>query len=183
MQNSGMENGQTLSVPNSQVKILVVDDHPNTANMLARAISRLGPHVQVTSAINGQEALSHAKNTAVDILITDMMMPEMTGLKLIETLKAQQTGHSLITFLVTAHDSTGLREIANQLNVKEVLAKPVHPERICQIVTQAMDEINQLKTAAVALPLLVEADALSNSNEIKPANQVEEIRSSQIERK
>ncbi len=69
------------------IKILVVDDHPTTAQTMARAISQIGPRVEVFSATSGIQALDYAKDGALDILITDMIMPEMTGLELIEQLQ------------------------------------------------------------------------------------------------
>ncbi len=129
------------------VKILVVDDHPNAATMLARAISQLGSQVKVVSATSGMEALQHVKEDAADILITDMVMPEMTGLELIEQLNSNPAGKPTFSFLITAYDVPGLKVSARRLNVKEVIVKPVHPERICQIVTRAMDEMSHAKPA------------------------------------
>ena len=144
MQNSGMENGQNLSIADSRVKVLVVDDHPNTAHMLARAISRLGSHVEVVSATSGLEALQLVENGAVDILITDLMMPEMTGLELLEKLNEKSLS-AAVSFLLTAHDTAELREIALQKNIKQVISKPVSPELVCEIVQQTMDELEQSK--------------------------------------
>ncbi|HKJ38152.1 MAG TPA: response regulator [Anaerolineales bacterium] len=147
MQNSGMENGQNLSIDDSQVKILVVDDHPNTANMLARAISRLGSHVEVVSATSGQEALQLVEDSTADILITDMMMPEMNGLELIEKLNDEPFSPPAFSFLITAHDTTEFMDTAERLNVKQVITKPVNPETICEIVAQALDEIERAKSS------------------------------------
>jgi len=144
MQNSGMENGQDLSIAESRVKVLIVDDHPNTATMLARAISRLGPNVDAIAATSGHEAIKHAEEKAADILITDMMMPEMTGLKLIETL-IEKSLSPAVSFLLTAHDSEELRETALQTNVKQVISKPASPELVCEIVQQTMDELKRSK--------------------------------------
>ena len=132
---------------NSPVRILVVDDHPNTATTLARAIAQLGSRVEVASATGGSEALKHVKDGAVDILITDMIMPEMTGLELIEKLHNHPSGRPTFTFLMTAYDVPGLKVTARRLKVKEVISKPVHPERVCQLITQAMEELHQARPA------------------------------------
>jgi len=142
MQNNGMENRHSLD---SHFKVLVVDDHPNTAHMLARAISRLGTHVEVVSATSGIEALQYVEDGAADILITDMMMPEMTGMELIEKLNDNPSLCPAVTFLLTAHDSAGVREIARRMNVKEVIAKPAHPEQICQLILQTISGLKQSK--------------------------------------
>ena len=125
-----------------QVRILVVDDHPNTANTLARALALLGPHVDVMSAVSGRDALDKIQGKGVDILFTDMIMPEMTGLELIEKMQHHPGGRPSFTYLVTAYDVPGLKITAQRLKVKEVIVKPVRPERICQIATQAIQEIN-----------------------------------------
>ena len=127
-----------------QVRILVVDDHPNTAATLARALAQLGPTVDVVSAASGREALEKVKNKGVDILFTDMIMPEMTGLELIEKMKNHPAGRPAYTYLVTAYDVPGLKVTAQRLKVNEVIVKPVRPERICQIATQAIDEMNNV---------------------------------------
>ncbi len=124
-----------------KVRILVVDDHPNTALTLSRAISQLGPSLEVISATNGRTALERVKDGAVDLLITDMMMPEMNGLELIENLKSHPGGRPTYTILITAYDVPGLRESARRLKVDETIIKPVRPERVCQIVSQALENM------------------------------------------
>jgi signal transduction histidine kinase len=126
-------------LPNA--RILIVDDHPNTALTLSRAISQLGPGLDVISATNGKTALERVKDGAVDLLITDMMMPEMNGLELIEKLKSHPGGRPTYTILITAYDVPGLRESARRLKVDETIIKPVRPERVCQIVSQALENM------------------------------------------
>ncbi|MGZ9166634.1 MAG: response regulator, partial [Anaerolineales bacterium] len=132
----------------SPVRILIVDDHLGTATTLARAISQIGPGLEVIPATSGQEALERVKFSAADILITDMSMPEMTGLELIEKLQNHPAGRPTTSFLITAYDVPGLKETARRLNVKEVFTKPVNPERICQTILQTVEKINQTKPDA-----------------------------------
>lgn len=129
--------------PKPPVRILVVDDHPNTAATLARALSQIGTGVNVISACSGKDALEKVKTIGVDILFTDMIMPEMTGLELIEKLQKHPAGRPAFTYLVTAYDVPGLKVTAQRLKVNEVIVKPVRPERICQIATSAMQEMKQ----------------------------------------
>ena len=134
-----------LSAPATtpRVKILVVDDHPNTSKTLARALSQMGPGVEVFAATSGSEALEIVKEHAADILITDMIMPEMTGLELIEQLHNHPAGRPFFSFLMTAYDVPGLEVTARRLKVKDLIVKPVPPERICLIIRQAMEELNR----------------------------------------
>ena len=129
---------------NEQIRILIVDDHPSTATTLARALTQLGPSVDIVSASNGLEGLEKVRRMGVDILITDMIMPEMTGLELIEKLQNHPGGRPTHTYLVTAYDVPGLKVTAQRLKVDEVLIKPIRPERIYQIVSRNMEEMKQI---------------------------------------
>ena len=126
------------------VRILVVDDHPNTATTLARALAQIGPTVDVVSAVSGSDALEKVKDKGVDILFTDMIMPEMTGLELIEKMQNHPGGKPAYAYLITAYDVPGLKVTAQRLKVNDVIIKPVRPERICQIATNAIDEMKHV---------------------------------------
>ncbi len=138
-----MDNAVSQSPKGDSVRILLVDDHPNTAVTLARAISRLREGIEVASATSGKQALEFADHGAIDILITDMMMPGMNGFELIERLQAHPAGRPVHTILMTAYDVPGLKETARRLNVHDTLIKPVPTERICQLVNQILDHMGR----------------------------------------
>ena len=140
MQNRGMNFNYSASSP---VKILVVDDYPNAAALLARSLSRLDSRVEVVSATSALQALECVQDSAADIVITDMDMPEMTGLELIEKLQEHPAGSRIVSVLFTASRAPELETRARHLNVREVLHKPVHPERVCQIVNQVLEEMDR----------------------------------------
>jgi len=148
----------------SCVKILVVDDHPGTAKTLARAIARLVTWVDVIPVTNGNEALRQAMGNTIDILITDMNMPGMTGLELVEQLRNRPFGQPTFCFLVTASETPGLKVASNLLRINEVFFKPCHPERICQAIAKAIEVINQTKSA---YPKLVRNNNMSIDIEIR----------------
>ncbi len=125
---------------NSVARVLVVDDHPGTATTLARAISQLGPEIEVISATNGKDALEQVADS-IDILITDMIMPGMNGLELIEKFQSHPGGHPNYTILITAYDVPGLSETARRLKINETIIKPVRPERICQIIENVLESM------------------------------------------
>jgi CheY-like chemotaxis protein len=121
------------------VRIVVVDDHPNTATMLARVLSRFDSPVEVLTASGAEEAIQQIGDQGVDILITDFMMPGINGLELIEKLGAEKRPAQ--TILITAYDTPGLAISARRLGVKNYLVKPVQPEKIRQIVQHAIDDL------------------------------------------
>ncbi|MFZ5857287.1 MAG: response regulator [Chloroflexota bacterium] len=146
-------NQQTPSSSDLPVRILVVDDHPTTATTLARALSQLGSRVEVLSATSGNEALERVESRAPDILITDMIMPEMNGLELVEKLQNHPGGRPDHIILITAYDVPGLKESSRRMKVDEIIVKPVRPERICQIVKELLDEWSRNKPAAAEQPV------------------------------
>lgn len=123
----------------SPVRILIVDDHPNTATMLARVLSRFDKPLEVLTASGGEDALGQMGDRMVDILITDFMMPGMNGLELIEKLKGERKPAH--TILITAYDTPGLSISAKRLGVQDYLVKPVQPEKIRGIVAKVVDEL------------------------------------------
>jgi CheY-like chemotaxis protein len=130
------------------VQILIVDDHPNTATTLARAVAQMGPRVEAFAATSGKEALERVRTRSADILITDMIMPEMNGLELLEKLQDHPGGRPAHIILITAYDVPGLKETARRLKVNEIIPKPVRPERICQSVEKVLQEWEHTKQPA-----------------------------------
>jgi signal transduction histidine kinase len=135
---------------NAHVRILIVDDHPNTATTLARAMSQLGPGVDILTAESGEQALELVRDRTVDLLITDMVMPGINGLELIEKLQSHPGGRPAYTALVTAYDVPGLKESARRLKVNDVINKPVRPERVCQIIARAIEDLGHAPTPQVS---------------------------------
>jgi CheY-like chemotaxis protein len=148
-----MDNQPTLSTT-APVRILIVDDHPNTATTLARAMSQLGPGVEVLTAESGERALELVRNRSVDLLITDMVMPGINGLELIEKMQRHPGGSPTFTALVTAYDVPGLKESARRLKVNEIINKPIRPERICQIAAKAIEDMGKRPTLETPAPVL-----------------------------
>jgi len=124
-------------------RILIVDDHPNTASMLARALGQFKTPVEILTAHSGPEAMTLMGEKGVEVLITDFMMPGMNGLELIEKLQGgREPGHSI---LITAYDSPGLAAIARRLQVNDYLVKPVQPDKIRAIVNKVLDGLTAPK--------------------------------------
>ena len=119
-------------------RVLIVDDHPNTAQMLARAIRKLETPMDILTASSGEDALRQLGDTYTDVLITDFIMPGISGLELIKTLQDQQKPAH--TILMTAFDTPGLSFTSRRLDIQNYLVKPVDPVRIRDIVSMAINQ-------------------------------------------
>ena len=130
----------------TQTHILVVDDHPSTSKTLALALSKLGSDVKVIASTSGYEALELISGNHIDVFITDLMMPGMSGLELFEKMQAHPGGRPTYSIIITAYNVPGLKETAIRLKIDEIIIKPFDPERMVQIVGDALNKIHQ-KTA------------------------------------
>lgn len=161
-----MDNSLSLN-QNTQVRILIVDDHPNTARTLARAVSQLGTGLDIITAENGETALELVRDKNVDILVTDMVMPGLNGLELIKRLQSHPAGGPAYVALITAYDVPGLKETARRMKVNDVINKPVRPERLCQILAKAIEGLGRESTTQAPdvkaqLKILVADDVADN---------------------
>ena len=114
-------------------KILVVDDEPKIAELLKICLEMQGMHVECAS--NGFEALEAFKNNPADMVITDIMMPEMDGYSLVEKLREFTTVP--IMFLTARGD---VLDKIKGLNVgaDDYLVKPFDPMEASARVTSAL---------------------------------------------
>lgn len=96
---------------------LLVDDDPNTRAVLRHILEVEG--WRVVEARNGKEALSRAAGTHVDVIITDIEMPEMDGIELAAHIRRRR--HAIPLLAVTRHPPEGV----NADLFDEVLSKPV----------------------------------------------------------
>ena len=87
----------------TQIKILIVDDHPVVRSGLAGMLQGQPDFLVVGQAANGQEALPLVISTRPDVVLTDLRMPVMDGVTLIQTLRSRQL--PVHTLVLTTYDS------------------------------------------------------------------------------
>jgi DNA-binding NtrC family response regulator len=104
------------------LRLLLVDDDEPLRQTLARRLER--QDMAVTQAGNGAEALARAAEGRFDVAVLDLHMPGMTGLELLEQLKARQP--DLEVLLLTAHGSIETAIRALKSGAYDYLTKPFH---------------------------------------------------------
>ena len=103
------------------LSILVVDDHPSMASTLADVLDVKG--FESHAAYSGAEALEILRNQRVEILLTDVRMPDMNGVELYRATR--KTYPNLTTFLMTAYAADDIIQKGMAEGIKAVLNKPV----------------------------------------------------------
>lgn len=130
-------------------RILIVDDHPNAAFILAQVLKSLNPPVEILIAHSGEDALALVGDTVIQVVITDFVMSGMNGLDLIEKLQQRNCCLPILTILITAYDTVELVQAKRQLQIDHFLSKPVEPGRIRALVSGAL---NRTVSESVSLP-------------------------------
>lgn len=106
--------------------ILVVDDDVALRAMLERALTRAG-HT-VTLAVNGADALRILETSSFDLVLTDLVMPDVEGLQLLRDLRKKPSPPPVIAMSGGARGSATYLELASGLGAAEILAKPFTPQ-------------------------------------------------------
>ena len=116
--------------------ILVVDDEANTAHFLARVLERAG--YRVTTATNGEEALTVVNREAVDLALVDLFMPVKDGLETVQEIHQEAPQVKLIAISGWYPDSdSDLLAATLDLYVSRRLEKPISASTLLEVVEAA----------------------------------------------
>jgi two-component system chemotaxis response regulator CheY len=108
-------------------KILVVDDSATVRQQVGLALSQAG--FQVVEATDGQDGLDKiAANPDLLMVISDVNMPNMNGLEMLEKVKANPKNAKLIVFMLTTEGQPELIERAKKAGAKGWIVKPFKAE-------------------------------------------------------
>ncbi|PDW04452.1 roadblock/LC7 domain-containing protein [Candidatus Viridilinea mediisalina] len=122
-------------------RILVVDDDPNIRRIVSLALSDDSPY-EVHAVASAEAALLHIARQPVDLLFTDIRMPGMNGLELVQRVRELDPTTAVIVFTVSPQDLTPDR--AALLKIDCLLEKPVSPDRMRLAVDLLLDPIKLL---------------------------------------
>ena len=117
--------------------ILVVDDSPTTRSLIASNLSETGDY-DVIEAASGFEALKVLPSRKVDLIITDINMPDINGLELISFVRENPIYRNIPTMIVTTEDSEEDRKRGMELGAREYVIKPFTVEDLQEAVKRAM---------------------------------------------
>jgi DNA-binding NtrC family response regulator len=125
--------------------ILIVDDEKNIVNILSELLKRWGYNpIQATS---GKEALEKFNDLSIDLVITDMVMPEMDGLSLIN--KILEIRPNTIIMMLTGYPSFDSAVQSIRGGAYDYLAKPINSEELKYKIEKCMERKDLLKSKSV----------------------------------
>ena len=118
-------------------KVLIVDDSKSTRDFITAAIEQLDGFVVFESA-SGFEALKILPRHRFDLIITDINMPDINGLELINFVKKNPNYRETPLFIVSTESSDNDRRRGLALGAAEYLVKPFEPEVLTALVRHYM---------------------------------------------
>lgn len=139
--------------PDRPKRVLLVEDEDVSREVAVRILTRRGH--SVTAAHNGREALEiwEADPTGVDILVTDISMPEMGGMELTRAIRQREApgGHRLPIYAMTANAMKGDAERCLAVGMDGYLSKPIRRDEFLRTIEAVPCEASPA-AAAVAAP-------------------------------
>jgi len=114
-------------------KILIAEDSATMRYLIMSTISALGNY-EIIEAANGFEALRILPREKVDLVITDINMPDINGLELVSFIKSNPNYKSTPLFIISTEGSERDREKGIQLGADAYLVKPFSPEELQTLV-------------------------------------------------
>lgn len=111
-----------------QAKILVVDDEPDAIELVQFNLAAAG--YRVATAACGVEALRKIRSFAPDLVVLDLMLPEMDGLEVCKTLRKNPETASLPIIMLTAKAAEIDRVVGLELGANDYVTKPFSPREL-----------------------------------------------------
>ena len=115
---------------------LIVEDSEALANMLSFLFMSRG--IEVITAINGKKAMEQIKESAPDIIITDLMMPEMDGVELCKAVKNDVELKHIPIIVVSALSSEKNKDQLLSLGVDDYFQKPFQSSELIAAAEKAL---------------------------------------------
>jgi len=109
-------------------KILVVEDEPDIMRIITHALTASG--YQVIHAYGGDDAIRKAKAQMPDLVLTDLAMPKVSGVEVIESIKKDPETQHIPILAVTAHMWDGIAQSAGQVGVTGFISKPFNMKQL-----------------------------------------------------
>jgi DNA-binding NtrC family response regulator len=142
---------------NTKLQVLVIDDDAVVGRSFDRVLS--GKGYEVSTALNGEQALETMENTDFDVVFTDIKMPGMDGLEVTERIKARCPWTPVV--VITGYGTQANEVRASVLGANGFVRKPLTPEMIESVTLKALKDAGKKQEVTEAPQETVETSAAS----------------------
>lgn len=120
-------------------KILIAEDSPTMRSLIVSTITALGDY-EIVQAANGFEALRALPQEKVDLVITDINMPDINGLELVSFIKNNPHYRNTPLIIISTEGSERDREKGLSLGADAYLVKPFAPDELQQLISRYLGQ-------------------------------------------
>lgn len=121
-------------------EIVIVDDNKESIMLMQKILERSGHDVVVLES--APEALEYGKSNVPDIIITDIVLPGMGGIELIEQLRKMSSFNKVAIIASTGYSSEKMEKEALEAGCDVFLTKPYSPAKLLELVDKLIEEKN-----------------------------------------
>jgi DNA-binding NtrC family response regulator len=121
----------------NKVRILIVDDETGLCDFIRHYLTGRG--FEVVVAFSSQEALEVLNERAINIVLSDIMMPSMDGLELLRQIK--ESNPQVVVIMMTAYASLDKAVKAIAYGAADLLIKPFEVGRLLQVINDSLQDI------------------------------------------
>src|SRR5271169_2551843 len=119
-------------------RILVVDDEPDVLDLVTYNLTQAG--FQTDTAVDGAEALRKARSTIPDLILLDLMLPELDGLEVCKLLRRDSKTSAIPIIMLTARASEMDRILGLELGAVDYVPKPFSPRELVLRVKKRLEK-------------------------------------------
>ncbi|MFH0785789.1 MAG: response regulator [Pseudomonadota bacterium] len=148
------------SISAGKKTILVVEDSPTSRKVISMLLERKG--YAILQAVNGTEALQRCEETIPDLVLLDVMLPDMSGYEVLSRLRQSQRFAEMPVVMLTGKSKPSDRQKGLFHGSNEYLTKPFDPAKLLAVLEKYLDQPNAIQ--AVAAPAV--------ERKVEPATQV-----------
>lgn len=124
--------------------VLIVDDDDSVRELLEFVVKKEG--FKIDKAVDGEEALSKARQINPDLILLDLMLPKFGGFEILRELQNDETANIPIIIITGRYTDRSTAEMIRQEpNVKDFFEKPVKPQLIAAMLHKVLNTQPQLK--------------------------------------
>lgn len=116
--------------------VLAVDDSGSIRGLVSHVLTQAG--YEVVLAEDGQEALDYAENNEVDVVLTDINMPRVNGIELIQGLRAMPHYKYVPMLVLTTESGQDMKMKGKEAGATGWLVKPFDPEQLVNVIRKVL---------------------------------------------
>lgn len=140
----------TMDIQPKDIRILVVDDEPEVHAVLDKMLSRHG--YQVESAYNAEEALNSIDQNKPDVVILDIMMPQVSGMEVCNEIRKKPESKDIIILILSARDEQTDRLEGLTQGADDYISKPFHLKALIRKIEFMLEKREERRFKEVIRP-------------------------------